>query len=270
MVSPATTLPLDLDFYIPLVVFKGRSVPHKMAKDFSKKRKFTYKKNTLKDSSLYRYTNPRIIYNNQQMKMSAPIPGWADALYAAFYNCSVGIITFGLSPDELRLAARRQTFAKNPFEARSKGGYSIHTKYRMLSCPTEEDMETAEVLSQIEVRELDRIMRADLFPHAQQGYDPLYLNDNLIGLRHRTFEKRKRSIISSTHNSWEEYVSGVHKKLFQTFAGDNNDNVRNLLDLVRNQTHDNEVVEIPAASDHGLESGDDEYYEEMLEDISIE
>jgi len=270
LLSPATNLPLQLDFFIPMVVFKGRSVPHKMAKDFSIKRKSLYKKNQIYDSSLYRYSNPRLEYNKRDLKVNAPVPGWADALYAALYNCTTGIITYGLSPEELLLAAKRQTFAKNPFEARSKGGYSILTKYRMRTCPTEEGLESAEILGNLEHRELDRIRRADLFPHAQQGFDPMFFNDELIELRHRTYLKRKRSIISSSHQSWEDYVDRVHKKLFTAINEPDRNPMESLIDLLgdNDQYINKNTVEVDL-SDHGLEEGDDDYYEAILDEIDL-
>jgi len=174
MVAPRNSFQIDFKFMIPSVVSRDRTVPDKVAKDFSIKRRKTYNSSYLIDDVVYRFARPRIVYNNQKMDIKSPLPGWADALYASFYNCSAGVITFGLTPEELRSAARRQVYAHNPFEARAKGGYSILTKYRGTHCPEEETMELAEILANLTVRDLPYATRADLYPHPNEGEDPIY------------------------------------------------------------------------------------------------
>jgi hypothetical protein len=70
LVAPANVLKLDLDMIIPNMVNRSRSVPDSVAKDFSKKRWKIYKNTPLVDDSVYRYCNPRLIYNNHKVERS--------------------------------------------------------------------------------------------------------------------------------------------------------------------------------------------------------
>jgi len=258
--SPESSLPLDLSFMIPQIVERKRVTPDSIARKFSQKRKSTYRATIPMDDSVYRYTRPRIVYNNKETRVRSPIPGWADVLYASMYNCSTGVITFGLSPDELRLAARRQVYAHNPFSARSRGGYSILTNYRGMHCPSEEMLETAELLANLEVRDLPYATRADLYQSAVEGDDPIYFDTALVSREYFDLKRKNREAFSEYSGiSDTEYRDLIYKKLRSTF-NNNEEEFPILNQLLRDAS-----VEFPEGggdllSDHGAIEGDDDYY----------
>jgi len=266
-VAPNSQLPIDFKFFIPTVVSRDRTIPDSLAKEFSILRKKIFKRSPVMDDSVYRYSRPRIVYNNQKVKLNSPLPGWADALYASLYGSSTGVIAFGLSPEELILAARRQVYAKNPFEARSKGGYSVLTKYRGLHCPTEEAMETAYLLSQLETRELPYANRADLYPSVSQGEDPMYYDSALVEREHFSLKRKNRQAFSEYSGlSDQEYRDLIYKKVKDLAGGTDNALVR-LNSLLRTENFDIEMIDAQSTISHGLEEEEDYYDEDYLDEV---
>jgi len=260
MVAPYTTMPIDFKFTIPMVVSRDRTTPDSIAKAFSLKRKNTYNSTIEMDDSVYRYSRPRIIYNKKKVALKSSLPGWADALYASLYNCSTGVITFGLTPEELLLAARRQVYADNPFEAKARGGYSIVTRYRMPHCPTEEAIESSILLSELETRELSSATRADLHPSAKEGWDPIYQQSELVESRHYASKRKNREAFSEYSGlSQQEYHDLIYKKIRSLIQPEGED-LQRLNDLLRDRPLDftNAVY---AGSDHG--AIEDELYEDL-------
>jgi len=220
------------------------------------------------DDSVYRYSRPRIVYNNQKVDIKSPLPGWADALYASLYGCSTGVITYGLTPEELRLAARRQVYAVNPFEARSKGGYSILTQYRVPHCPIEEHVESSELLSELSKRELPYATRADLYPNASEGWDPIYFDSALVEAKYHDSKRKARDAFSEySGTSLQEYHDAVYKKLRQ-IVNNPDDALEKLNSLLRDKEFNYDEALPAPPSDHGLEE-DDDYIEGMLDDVDM-
>jgi hypothetical protein len=269
MVAPVTTMPIDFKFSTPMVT-RDKTVVDSLAKSFSLKRKKVFKSSPCIDDSVYRYSRPRLIMNNTQTKIKSPLPGWADALYASMYNLSTGVITFGLSPEELRLAARRQTYSHNPFHARSMGGYSILTRYRTSTCPTEEVMETAELLAGLEQRELPYATRADLYPSAQEQWDELYVDTALIEGQHFDLKRKARQALSEYSGvSAQEYRDLIYKKV-KALVTEPEDDLELLNSLLRNEESLRDPIMPDSMVGCDIHEDEDDYYDDEAVGLFLE
>jgi hypothetical protein len=267
MVAPRNSVQIDFKYMIPSVVSRDKTVPDKVAKSFSILRKNTFKSTYRIDDSVYRYARPRLVYNNLKVDLKSPLPGWADALYAAFYNCSSGVITYGLAPDELRLAARRQVYAHNPFEARAKGGYSILTRYRAAHCPEEEMIELAEILANVTIRDLPYATRADLYPHPFEGEDPLYFDSALVEKEHFDLKRKNREAFSEYSGlSDQEYRDLIYKKV-KGITNEPEEDLGLLSALLRDHAFDVNDIEHASIDSHGHLEDDDHIYGDDIDDI---
>jgi hypothetical protein len=265
--TPESSLPLDLQAFVPRIVTSKHIVPSRISRMFAKKRRTLYRNTQYMADQYYRYYVPRIVYNTKKVPDRGPIPGWADVLYASFYGATTGSITYQLSPEELRLAALRQVYSRNPFEARARGGYAISTMWRGLPCPCQEDIELADLLSSLEKRDLSEAARADLYPLPSQAEDPIYYNTNLIISQYEK-NKRNRSLVSNdtqSISSDDEYKQGIYKKVMLLHQ-DPEESLHNLKDLLKENMSSHIDVPLDDTSDHGQEFDDDAFYAEEILD----
>jgi hypothetical protein len=119
------------------------------ARKFSIKRQKTWKKSRRYPTWARDYITPKIEMNDKRRPELSSIeratPRWAEIRLLLLHGECTGKLVSGLSVDEALLAPYRQRFARDPFEARATGGYSITTKDYAIVGPNEEEELVASV-----------------------------------------------------------------------------------------------------------------------------
>jgi hypothetical protein len=207
-------------------------------KSFSKTRKNLFKKSKEIDSLVYRYIYPRIEYNYNSSKAKVNFPFWGDLLLALLYESTVGVVTFGLTPEEILLAPSRQAYADNPFRAKSLGGYKVLTADRGFNIATSENQEVAEFLASLNSNNLSHIARADLMPTATQIDE----DESLGKYYFRPQKSLKRTLAltladerQSTQDS-SDFSDHISKKVKEFYYSTESDAVEAMRTMIRDES----------------------------------
>jgi hypothetical protein len=207
-------------------------------KSFSKTRKNLFKKSKNIDSLVYRYIYPRIEYNYNSSKAKVNFPFWGDLLLALLYESTVGVVTFGLTPEEILLAPTRQAYADNPFRAKSLGGYKVLTADRGFNIATSENQEVAEFLASLNSNNLSHIARADLMPTATQIDE----DESLGKYYFRPQKSLKRTLAltladerQSTQDS-SDFSDHISKKVKEFYYSTESDAVEAMRTMIRDES----------------------------------
>jgi len=162
---PNMSLETDL-YYIDPYHLKKPKIPQQVCRFFAKKRQNLYRQST-NDADMYRYIFPRLKYNKRSQNYESILPLWADLQLVLHYGVTTGVVTFGLTEDQIKNCPRRQSFALNPFRAISRGGYSILTRDRALNYATSENIEYSQSLLNLE-----KFYSDDAWSYHRQAFDP--------------------------------------------------------------------------------------------------
>jgi hypothetical protein len=181
----------------------GHSPKRGEAHDFQRKRERAFKKPAF-DVDLYHYVEPIIVPNKsrkpQMSKLARAMPLWADVRTLVYDGYTTGKVVSGLQGEELMVAPYRQKYARDPFESRATGGYSIVTQHRCDFGASLENMLIADIASEsrvicenyitkrevlsVSVQEhLDEGLRA--LPARNQTQNP-YQNEDILDFLRRT------------------------------------------------------------------------------------
>jgi hypothetical protein len=136
--------------------FQREDVTQKEALDFSIKRKFVYATTKANDSILIDYVHPRITLNKKRKpaisQEARAMPLHQEIRSLVLYGQTTHKLVSCLDAQEAKLAAIRQSFAVDPFYARSTGGYRIDTPYHRPHCPSEELLDIVDASFQAGLR----------------------------------------------------------------------------------------------------------------------
>jgi hypothetical protein len=106
------------------------------SKEFSVRRKQTYRQTRYASSEHFEYNNPRVVLNKSKKPGMSIVQNSVSDMYdmrlIAKYGLSLGKVTYNLFGDSLFKALIQCSYASNPFEAYATGGYTILTPWRRL------------------------------------------------------------------------------------------------------------------------------------------
>jgi len=147
LVAPTDTINDSVFYESPFFTeWKRRDSKH-----FSIKRKNVYKNSIPSSTDIRDYATPIYSLNRSKEPRLSRLAGLLsdsqESKLVVNHLMTSGKLNFGLSYDDMLLALRQCSVARNPFEAYATGGLSIDTVYRPHSIPSKEWIEFIELLA---------------------------------------------------------------------------------------------------------------------------
>jgi len=258
----------DITYQTPFRKAVQRAYPTKIARDFQVQRKLAYRL-PARDDLIIKYIDPIIELNKKNRPLPRLLPAWADALFLANHGMTTGSLTYGMSPENIRLAPVRQVFSSDPFRARATGGYKILTQWRSTRGPSQEWVEAADFLSAVDSRYFVFTRRTDLPQHLAMMHDELYHDTDMISFEVDKRRRSKRKFSSDESESKLDKLTSESLERIRNQIGTGS--ITNPAELFSAISHyvdiDDTFGNQSVQNEFGLEAEDEHFYEGLLEDL---